>query len=184
VPPIVETAWRELVPATPCATSFPSSARKFRQRGRPRLIRKRLAVDGIVSRSHARDIETPQNTEGPRVSAAEGAGERSDGSGDRVHRKQVKVAEARCRRNQGSTGQGKPRDGRRSECAGKGESDAINTCCPWKEKQIQQSKLEAEARKENHRKGPKQAADAKVIDSKAEMERRKLLAQRGRTHSA
>ena len=47
---------------------------------------------------------------------------------------------------------------------------------PLKEKQIQQSKLEAEARKESTIKNAEAAAEAKVIDSKAENERRKLLA--------
>jgi hypothetical protein len=47
---------------------------------------------------------------------------------------------------------------------------------PLKEKQIQQSKLEAEARKEATVKNAEALAEAKVIDSKAEMERRKLLA--------
>jgi len=47
---------------------------------------------------------------------------------------------------------------------------------PLKEKQIQQSKLEAEARKEGHGEECGGDGEAKVIDSKAEMERRKLLA--------
>src|SRR5256886_14069114 len=47
---------------------------------------------------------------------------------------------------------------------------------PLKEKQIQQSRLEAEARKESTIKNAEAAAQAKVIDSKAEMERRNLLA--------
>jgi len=46
---------------------------------------------------------------------------------------------------------------------------------PLKEKQIQQSRLEAEARKEATVKNAEAMAEAKVIDSKAEMERRKLL---------
>ena len=48
---------------------------------------------------------------------------------------------------------------------------------PLKEKQIQQSKLEAEARKEATVKNAEAAGEAKLIDSKAEGERRKLLAQ-------
>jgi regulator of protease activity HflC (stomatin/prohibitin superfamily) len=48
---------------------------------------------------------------------------------------------------------------------------------PLKEKQIQQSRLEAEARKEATVKNAEALAEAKVIDSKAEMERRKLLAE-------
>jgi len=58
----------------------------------------------------------------------------------------------------------------------KGEADAMQYTLPLKEKQIQQSKLEAEARKEATVKNAEAMAEAKVIDSKAEMERRKLLA--------
>jgi regulator of protease activity HflC (stomatin/prohibitin superfamily) len=48
---------------------------------------------------------------------------------------------------------------------------------PLKQKQIEQSKLEAEARKEATVKNAEAMAQAKVIDSKAENERRKLLAE-------
>jgi regulator of protease activity HflC (stomatin/prohibitin superfamily) len=48
---------------------------------------------------------------------------------------------------------------------------------PLKQKQIEQSKLEAEARKEATVKNAEAAGEAKLIDSKAEGERRKLLAQ-------
>jgi regulator of protease activity HflC (stomatin/prohibitin superfamily) len=58
----------------------------------------------------------------------------------------------------------------------KGEADAMQYTLPLKEKQIQQSKLEAEARKEATIQNAEAAAQAKVIDSKAENERRKLLA--------
>jgi len=47
---------------------------------------------------------------------------------------------------------------------------------PLKEKQIEQSKLEAEARKEATIENAEADAQAKVIDSKAELERRNLLA--------
>jgi regulator of protease activity HflC (stomatin/prohibitin superfamily) len=47
---------------------------------------------------------------------------------------------------------------------------------PLKQKQIEQSRLEAEARKESTIKNAEAAAEAKVIDSRAETERRKLLA--------
>ena len=48
---------------------------------------------------------------------------------------------------------------------------------PLKEKQIQQSRLEAEARKEATVKNAEAAASAKVIDSKAELEKRNYLSQ-------
>src|SRR5215475_13258906 len=48
---------------------------------------------------------------------------------------------------------------------------------PLKEKQIQQSRLEAEARKEATVKNAEANAAAKVIDSRAELEKRNLLSQ-------
>jgi uncharacterized membrane protein YqiK len=58
----------------------------------------------------------------------------------------------------------------------KGEADAMQYTLPLKQKQIEQTRLEAEARKESTIKGAEAAAEAKVIDSKAELERRKYLA--------
>jgi regulator of protease activity HflC (stomatin/prohibitin superfamily) len=58
----------------------------------------------------------------------------------------------------------------------KGEADAMQYTLPLKEKQIEQSKLEAEARKEATIQNAQADAEAKVIDSKAELQRRNLLA--------
>jgi regulator of protease activity HflC (stomatin/prohibitin superfamily) len=58
----------------------------------------------------------------------------------------------------------------------KGEADAMQYTLPLKQKQIEQSKLEAEARKEATIQNAQADAEAKVIDSKAELERRNLLA--------
>jgi regulator of protease activity HflC (stomatin/prohibitin superfamily) len=68
------------------------------------------------------------------------------------------------------------------------ESDAMQYTLPLKQKQIEQSKLEAEARKQTtiedadaaaqaRVKNAEAEAQAKVIDSKAEQQRRSLLAQ-------
>ena len=57
----------------------------------------------------------------------------------------------------------------------KGEADAMQYTLPLKQKQIEQSKLEAEARKEATIQNAEADAQAKVIDSKAEL-RRQLLA--------
>jgi len=59
----------------------------------------------------------------------------------------------------------------------KSESDAMQYTLPLKQKQIEQSRLEAEARKESTLKNADAAAQAKVIDSKAELEKRKYLAE-------
>jgi regulator of protease activity HflC (stomatin/prohibitin superfamily) len=58
----------------------------------------------------------------------------------------------------------------------KSEADAMQFTLPLKQKQIEQSRLEAEARKEATVKNAEAMAQAKVIDSKAEMDRRKMLA--------
>ena len=58
----------------------------------------------------------------------------------------------------------------------KGEADAMQYTLPLKQKQIEQSKLEAEARKEATIQNAQADAEAKVIDSKAELQRRNLLA--------
>jgi hypothetical protein len=59
----------------------------------------------------------------------------------------------------------------------KGEADAMTYTLPLKQKQIEQTRLEAEARKESTIKGAEAAAEAKIIDSKAELERRNYLTQ-------
>jgi regulator of protease activity HflC (stomatin/prohibitin superfamily) len=58
----------------------------------------------------------------------------------------------------------------------KAEADARQHTLPLKEKQIQQSRLEAEARKEATLKNAEAAAEAKVIDSKAEVQKLTLIA--------
>jgi hypothetical protein len=58
----------------------------------------------------------------------------------------------------------------------KAESDSMQYTLPLKQKQIEQTKLEAQARKESTIQNAEAAAQAKVIDSKAEIERQKNLA--------
>ena len=94
-----------------------------------------------------------------------------------IHQKQVKIAEAdadatKVQEVKQAEGQAAVR-----VLQAKGESDAMQYTLPLKQKQIEQSKLEAEARKEATVKNAKAAGEAKLIDSKAEGERRKLLAQ-------
>jgi hypothetical protein len=57
----------------------------------------------------------------------------------------------------------------------KAEADAMQYTLPLKQKQIEQTKLEAQARKEATLQNADAAAQAKVIDSKAELERQKNL---------
>jgi hypothetical protein len=57
----------------------------------------------------------------------------------------------------------------------KAESDSMQHTLPFEEKQIEQSNLEAAARKEATLPHVKAAGQTKIIDSKAELERQKNL---------
>jgi regulator of protease activity HflC (stomatin/prohibitin superfamily) len=57
----------------------------------------------------------------------------------------------------------------------KAEADAMQYTLPLKQKQIEQTKLEAQARKESTLQNAEAAAQAKIIDSKAELERQRNL---------
>jgi regulator of protease activity HflC (stomatin/prohibitin superfamily) len=59
----------------------------------------------------------------------------------------------------------------------KAKADAMQHTLPLKEKQIQQSRLEAEARKASTVMNAEALAQAKVIDSRAELEKRKLITE-------
>ena len=178
VPPVVATAWRELVPGYTVREVFSAKREEIRQRS-AEIIRKRLAADGIVVKEvMLRDIELPQEyAQGLESLLLKKQENDRMGVETEIHQKQVKVAEAdaeatKVQQVKGAEGQAAVR-----VLQAKGESDAMQYLLPLKEKQIQQSKLEAEARKEATVKNAEAAGEAKLIDSKAEGERRKLLAQ-------
>ena len=178
VPPVVATAWRELVPAYTVREVFSAKREEVRQRS-AEIIRKRLAADGIVVKEvMLRDIELPQEyAKGLESLLLKEQENDRMGVETEIHQKQVKIAEAdadatKVQEVKQAEGQAAVR-----VLQAKGESDAMQYTLPLKEKQIQQSKLEAEARKEATVKNAEAAGEAKLIDSKAEGERRKLLAQ-------
>jgi regulator of protease activity HflC (stomatin/prohibitin superfamily) len=178
VPPVVATTWRELVPNYTVREVFSAKREEVRQRA-SELIRKRLAADGIVVKEvMLRDIELPKEyAQGlESLLLKEQENDRMGVETD-IHVKQVKIAEADAEAQK--VQQVKAAEGQASVrvLQAKGEADAMQYLLPLKEKQIQQSKLEAEARKEATVKNAEAAGEAKLIDSKAEMERRKLLAQ-------
>jgi regulator of protease activity HflC (stomatin/prohibitin superfamily) len=178
VPPVVATAWRELVPGYTVREVFSTKREEVRQRS-AEIIRKRLAADGIVVKEvMLRDIELPQEyAKGLESLLLKEQENDRMGVETEIHQKQVKIAEAdadatKVQEVKQAEGQAAVR-----VLQAKGESDAMQYTLPLKEKQIEQSKLEAEARKEATVKNAEAAGEAKLIDSKAEGERRKLLAQ-------
>jgi regulator of protease activity HflC (stomatin/prohibitin superfamily) len=178
VPPVVATAWRELVPSYTVREVFSARREEVRQRS-AEIIRTRLAADGIVVKEvMLRDIELPEEyAKGLESLLLKEQENDRMGVETEIHQKQVKIAEAdadatKVQQVKQAEGQAEVR-----VLQAKSESDAMQYTLPLKEKQIEQSKLEAEARKEATVKNAEAAGEAKLIDSKAEMERRKLLAQ-------
>src|SRR3984885_10868120 len=177
VPPVVATAWRELVPNYTVREVFSAKREEVRQRATD-LIRRRLSTDGIVVKEvMLRDIELPQEyAKGLESLLLKEQENDRMGVETEIHQKQVKVAEAdadaaKVQEEKQAEGQAAVR-----VLQAKSESDAMQYTLPLKEKQIQQSKLEAEARKEATLQNADADAQAKVIDSKAEVQRRELLA--------
>jgi regulator of protease activity HflC (stomatin/prohibitin superfamily) len=178
VPPVVATAWRELAPSYTVREVFSFKREEVRQRS-AEIIRKRLGADGIVVKEvMLRDIELPEEyAKGLESLLLKEQENDRMGVETEIHQKQIKIAEADA--DSAKVQQVKQADGQAAVrvLQAKSESDAMQYTLPLKEKQIEQSKLEAEARKEATVKNAEAAGEAKLIDSKAEMERRKLLAQ-------
>jgi len=178
VPPVVASAWRELVPHYTVRDVFSAKREEVRQRAEG-LITQRLAADGIIVKEvMLRDIQLPEEyakgletlllkeQENDRMSVE-----------TELKQKQVKIAELEAEANKVQQIKQAEGEAQVHVLQAKGEADAMQYTLPLKEKQIQQSKLEAEARKEATIQNAEASAQAKVIDSKAETERRKLLAQ-------
>ncbi|MGA2354720.1 MAG: SPFH domain-containing protein [Terriglobales bacterium] len=178
VPPVVATAWRELVPNYTVREVFSAKREEVRQRS-AEIIRKRLAADGIVVKEvMLRDIELPEEyAKGLESLLLKEQENDRMGVETEIHQKQVKIAEADA--DAAKVQEVKQAEGQAAVrvLQAKGEADAMQYTLPLKQKQIEQSKLEAEARKEATVKNAEAAGEAKLIDSRAEGERRKLLAQ-------
>src|SRR3984957_13908045 len=178
VPPVVATAWRELVPGYTVREVFSAKREEVRQRS-AEIIRKRLAADGIVVKEvMLRDVQLPEEyAKGLESLLLKEQENDRMGVETEIHQKQIKITEAdadaaKVQEVKQAEGQAEVR-----VLQAKSEADAMQYTLPLKQKQIEQSKLEAEARKEATVKNAEAAGEAKLIDSKAEMERRKMLAQ-------
>ncbi len=177
VPPVVSSAWRELVPNYTVRDVFSAKREEVRQRAE-KIITAKLGADGIrVKEVMLRDIQLPpEYAKGLETLLLREQENDRMGVETEIQAKQVKISELQAeaqkvREVKGAEGQAQVR-----VLQAKGESDAMQYTLPLKQKQIEQSRLEAEARKETTIKNAEAAAQAKVIDSKAELERRNLLA--------
>jgi regulator of protease activity HflC (stomatin/prohibitin superfamily) len=177
VPPVVESAWRELAPHYTVREIFSTKREEVRAKASDEIKRK-LGADGIiVEEVMLSEIQLPdeyaKGLEGLLLKEQQDDQMAVDTD---IQQKQVKIAELQAEAEAAQKVKAAEGDAQSKVVEAKGEADAMQYTLPLKEKQIEQSKLEAEARKEATIQNADADAQAKVIDSKAELERRNLLA--------
>jgi regulator of protease activity HflC (stomatin/prohibitin superfamily) len=189
VPPVVASVWRELVPNYTVRDVFATRREEIRQKA-ANLITQKLSFDGIIVKEvMLRDIQLPpEYAQGLENLLLKEQQNDQMGVQTEIQEKQVRISELEAEATKAQ--QVKQAEGAAQVrvLQAKSEADAMQYTLPLKQKQIEETKLEAEARKEatvQNAEASAQAtiknaeamAQAKVIDSKAEMERRKLLAE-------
>ena len=177
VPPVVASAFREVVPNYTVREVFAARREEIQKRTADE-ISKRLGADGIVLKEvMVRDIKLPdeyaKGLEGLLLKEQENDRLVFD---TQIQEKQVRIAELQAEAEKVQQVKHAEGEAQVRVLQAKGESDAMQYTLPLKEKQIAQTRMEAEARKESTVKSAEAAAQAKVIDSKAELERRNMMA--------
>jgi len=167
VPPVVGSAFREIAPNYLVRDLFAARREEIRREAADAITRK-LAPDAIVVKEvMLRDVALPpeyaKGLEG--VLLKEQENERLTVEVE-VKQKQVRTAELEAEADKARQVKAAEGQAEVTVLQAKAQSDAMQYTLPLKEKQIEQTRLEAEAR-----------AQAKVIDGKAELERRKLMNQ-------
>ena len=177
VPPVVASAWRELVPNYTVREVFASKREQARQRAADAITRK-LAGDGIVVKEvMLRDIQLPpEYAKGLEDLLLKEQQNDRMGVETEIQQKQVRIAELEAEASKAQQVKQAEAQAQVRVLQAKGESDAMKYLLPLKKEQIEQTRLESQARKEATVQNAEANAQAKVIDSKAEMQRRKLLA--------
>jgi regulator of protease activity HflC (stomatin/prohibitin superfamily) len=189
VPPVVASAWRELVPNYTVRDVFATHREEIRQKA-ANVISQKLAADGIVVKEvMLRDIQLPpEYAKGLESLLLKEQQNDQMGVQTEIQQKQVRIAELEAEATKAQQVKQAEGEAQVHVLQAKAEADAMQYTLPLKQKQIEQSKLEAEARKEatvQNAEASAQAtvknaeamAQAKVLDSKAEMERRKMLSE-------
>src|SRR6185437_16193190 len=177
VPPVVASAWRELVPNYTVREVFATKREEVRSRAAA-VITQKLAADGIVVKEvMLRDIQLPpEYAKGLEDLLLKEQEDDQMGVQTDIQQKQVRISELQAEATKAQQVKQAEGEAQVRVLQAKAEADAMQYTLPLKQKQIEQSKLEAEARKEATVQNAEAMAQAKVIDSKAEMERRKMLA--------
>src|SRR5271156_576898 len=188
VAPVVTSVFREVAPNYVVRDIFAIKREEFRQRA-TQIITARLGSDAIeVKEGLLRKIQLPEEyaagLQGLLLKEQEDDRVTVDQS---IEQKKVKIAESQAEAQKVRQIKHAEADARTRVLMAQSESDSMQYTLPLKQKQIEQSKLEAEARKQTtiedadaaaqaRVKSADAEAQAKVIDSKAEQQRRVLLA--------
>jgi regulator of protease activity HflC (stomatin/prohibitin superfamily) len=188
VAPVVTSVFRELAPNYVVRDVFSTKREEFRAQA-TQLITARLAQDQIVVKEVLlRKIQLPEEysagLQGLLLKEQEDDRVTVDQS---IEQKKVKIAESQAEALKVRQIKRSEADARTRVLMAQAESDSMQYTLPLKQKQIEQSKLEAEARKQTtildadaaaqaHLKTADADAQAKIIDSKAEQQRRVFLA--------
>jgi regulator of protease activity HflC (stomatin/prohibitin superfamily) len=178
VPPVVASAWRELVPNYTVRDVFATKREEIRKKAADQITQK-LAADGIIVKEvMLRDIQLPpEYAKGLESLLLKEQQNDQMGVQTEIQEKQVRISELEAEATKAQQVKQAEGNAQVKVLEAKAESDAMQYTLPLKQKQIEQTKLEAEARKEATVKNAEAMAEAKVIDSKAEMQRRKLLSE-------
>src|SRR5579885_3617916 len=168
VPPVVATVFREIVPNYTIRDVFARKREEIRKAAAEQITQK-LKRDGItVEEVMLRDIVLPTDY----ARGLEGLIEKEqedEGLTVQIAQYQAEAQKVRIVKQAEAGAQVRV-------LQAKAESDAMQYTLPLKQKQIEQTKLEAEARKQATIQNAEAEAQAKVIDSRAEQERQQLLA--------
>jgi regulator of protease activity HflC (stomatin/prohibitin superfamily) len=189
VAPVVMSVFRELGPDYPVREVFSTKREEFRDRA-TKAITARLGSDGIVVKEVLlRKVQLPQEyadgLQGLLLKEQEDDQVTVDQS---IEAKKVAIAGSQAEAQKVRQIKHAEADARTRVLMAQAESDAMQYTLPLKQKQIEQSRLEAEARKQTtledadaaaqaRVKNAEAEAQAKVIDCKAEMQKRTLLTQ-------
>jgi len=194
VAPVVLSTFRELAPNYMVRDVFSTKREEFRERA-AKTITARLAEDGIVVKEVLlRKVELPeQYARGLEDLVLKEQQDDQTTIDAEIEQKRVQIAGSQAEAAKVREVKRAEGDAQTRVIMAKADSDSMQYTLPLKQKQIEQSKLEAEARKETtiqNAEAEAQAkvdnaqadAQAKVIDSKAQQERENLLADSEANH--
>ena len=178
VPPIVSSAFRQVLPNYMVREVFATRREEVRQAA-ARIVTDKLMEDGIIVKEvMLRDIALPheyaRGLEGLLLKEQENERMVYD---IQVKEKQVRAAALEADALKARQVKKAEADAETRVLQAKAEADAMQHTLPLKEKQIQQSRLEAEARKETRLKDADAESQARLIETRAEQERTRLMSE-------